>query len=270
MYVRRPERRYSKRNGFPAQFFAARFPMAKPSRLYIDAALEPGGRVAASDDHAHYLLNVMRRTAGAEVLLFNGRDGEWLATVAVPGKRRVEFDLKRQTRAQEGLVDLWLAFAPVKRIEFLAEKGAELGVSQLRPVFTRHTDVTRVNVGRLKANVIEACEQCERLSVPDVHDPVTLDQLIAAWPKERTLFMLDETGGGKPIADVLGDWKRPPGPAGFLTGPEGGFAQSELDGLRQLPFVTPVGLGPRVLRAETAAIAAVACWQALLGDWAPR
>lgn len=244
--------------------------MSKPSRLYVDAALTPGAAIPASDDHAHYLLNVMRRAAGAEVLLFNGRDGEWLATTEVPAKRRVAFTLVRQTRAQEGLVDLWLAFAPVKRIEFLAEKGAELGVSQLHPVFTRHTDIHRVNVARLKANVVEACEQCERLSVPDVHDPVTLDQLINAWPHERTLFMLDETGGGRPIAEVLQAWKRPPGPAGFLTGPEGGFAQSELDGLRQLPFVTPVGLGPRVLRAETAAIAAVACWQALLGDWAPR
>ena len=244
--------------------------MSKPLRLYVDAALTQGARVAASDDHAHYLLNVMRRAAGAELLLFNGRDGEWLATVQVPAKKRVEFHLVRQTRAQEGLVDLWLAFAPVKRIEFLAEKGAELGVAALWPVFTRHTDINRVNVGRLKANVIEACEQCERLSIPDVHDPVTLDQLIAAWPKERALFMLDETGGGKPIAEVLSGWRRPTGPAGFLTGPEGGFAQSELDGLRQLPFVTAVGLGPRVLRAETAAIAAVACWQAFLGDWAPR
>jgi len=241
--------------------------MSKPSRLYIESALAPAARIPASEDHAHYLLNVMRRTAGAEVILFNGRDGEWLANLEIPGKRRVEFVVTRQTRAQEGLADVWLAFAPVKRIEFLAEKAAELGVAVLKPVFTRHTDINRVNTQRLKANTVEAAEQCERLSVPEVYEPVTLDQLLAAWPTDRTLYVLDETGGGAPIAKVFGAADMPARPVGFLTGPEGGFAQSELDALRQLPFVTAVGLGPRVLRAETAALAALACWQALRGDW---
>ncbi len=235
-------------------------------RLCVDAPLAAGADVPASEAQAHYLLNVMRLAAGKTVALFNGRDGEWHATVTVPAKRRVNFTLTQQTRAQTSEPDLWLAFAPVKRLEFLAEKASELGVSALLPVFTRHTDVTRVNVERLRANAIEAAEQCERLSVPTVHEPVSFDAFLAAWPQERRLYFLDETGGGEPIAAVLG--KSTPAPAGFLTGPEGGFAQSELDALRQLPFATALGLGPRILRAETAALAAVTCWQALLGDWA--
>ena len=258
------------RNRFPAQLpFPHCYIMSKRPRLFIEGALAKGGTLAATPDHAHYLLNVMRRAAGAEVLLFNGRDGEWRARLDVPGKRRVDFELVEQTRAQDGLADMWLAFAPVKRIEFLAEKASELGVAVLRPVFTRNTDIKRVNVARLLANAVEAAEQCERMSVPAVHEAVTLDQLLNAWPPERTLYVLDETGGGQPIAQVFqaADRGRP---VGFLTGPEGGFAQSELDALRQLPFSTAVGLGPRVLRAETAALAAVACWQALVGDWAPH
>ena len=236
-------------------------------RLYVDAPLALGADVPASEAQAHYLLNVMRVTAGKTVALFNGRDGEWHANVAVPAKRRVNFTLQKQIRAQTPEPDLWLAFAPVKRLEFLAEKATELGVSALLPVFTRHTDVTRVNVDRLRANAVEAAEQCERQSVPTVHEPVSFDAFLAAWPVDRRLYFLDETGGGAPIAEVLR--AATPAPAGFLTGPEGGFAQSELDALRQLPFATAVGLGPRILRAETAALAAVTCWQALLGDWAP-
>jgi len=237
-------------------------------RLFIDAPLAAGAEVAATEAQAHYLLNVMRVGAGKTVALFNGRDGEWHAAVTVPAKRRVNFTLLQQTRAQTQEPDLWLAFAPVKRAEFLVEKASELGVSALLPVFTRHTDVNRVNVTRLRANAVEAAEQCERLSVPTVHEPVSFDAFISAWPHDRRLYFLDETGAGAPIAAVLRD--ATPAPAGFLTGPEGGFAQSELDALRQLPFATALGLGPRILRAETAALAAVTCWQALLGDWAPH
>jgi len=235
-------------------------------RLYVDNPLEAGGSIEASQAQAHYLLHVMRAAAGATVALFNGRDGEWQAEVAVPAKRRVQFNLTRQSRIQTAEPDLWLAFAPVKRLEFLAEKASELGVAALLPVFTRHTDVNRVNVARLRANATEAAEQCERLTVPNVHEPVSFDAFTAAWPRERRLFFLDETGAGKPLgAELMA--QTGPAPAGFLTGPEGGFAQSELDALRQLPFATAVGVGPRILRAETAALAAVACWQALLGDW---
>ncbi len=241
--------------------------MSKPSpRLYVEASLDAGAAVAASEGQAHYLLHVMRAGAGTLVKLFNGRDGEWEATLSLPAKKRVQFDVTRQTRPQTPMPDLWLAFAPVKRIEFLAEKASELGVAELQPVFTRHTDITRVNVERLRANATEAAEQCERLTVPTVHEPVSFERLIAAWPKDRRLYVLDETGGGIPIAAALTVHE----PAGFLTGPEGGFAQSELDALRQLPFVTAVGVGPRILRAETAALAAVACWQALLGDWSGK
>lgn len=240
--------------------------MSKPVRLYVDAPFVVGADVPASEAQAHYLLHVMRVASGASVTLFNGRDGEWQATVGVPAKRRVNFALTQRLRPQSAAPDLWLAFAPVKRLEFLAEKASELGVAALLPVFTRHTDVKRVNVERLRANAVEAAEQCERLSVPIVHEPVSFDAFIAAWPQGRRLYFLDETGGGAPIAAVL--HKSTPAPAGFLTGPEGGFAQSELDALRQLPFATALGLGPRILRAETAALAAVSCWQALLGDWA--
>ncbi len=235
-------------------------------RLYVEAPLEAGAGIAASDAQAHYLLNVMRLGAGAAVLLFNGHDGEWQATVTVPSKRRLHFEVLRQIRGQRPVPDLWLAFAPVKRLEFLVEKASELGVAVLQPVFTQRTDITRVNLARLKANAREAAEQCERLTVPVIHEPVSFAAFITAWPAGRRLYFLDETGGGAPIAGALSGGSAAT-PAGFLTGPEGGFAQSELDALRQLPFATAVGLGPRVLRAETAALAAVACWQALLGDW---
>lgn len=238
-------------------------------RLYVEAPLEPGAGVAASDAQAHYLLNVMRLGAGAAVLLFNGRDGEWQATVTVPAKRSVHFAVRGQSRAQSPAPDLWLAFAPVKRLDFLVEKASELGVAALQPVFTRHTAITRVNLDRLNANAREAAEQCERLTVPVIHEPVSLDAFMTAWPTGRRLYFLDETGGGAPIAAALSGGS-PATPAGFLTGPEGGFAQSELDALRHLPFATAVDLGPRVLRAETAALAAVACWQALLGDWTSK
>lgn len=235
-------------------------------RLYVETPLVAGAPVEASDAHAHYLLNVMRRAAGDEVFLFNGRDGEWQARISVPAKKRVNLEPLRQVRVQAREPDVWVAFAPVKRIEMLAEKTSELGVAALLPVFTRRTDIARVNTARLRANAIEAAEQCDRLTVPAVHEAVKFDALIAAWPNERTLYFLDETGGGAPIAAALAA-ADPKAPLGFLTGPEGGFDQSELDALRQLPFAKPVGLGPRLLRAETAAIAAVVCWQALQGDW---
>ncbi len=243
--------------------------MAKPPRLYTDTPLAPGAGVDATDEQAHYLLHVMRLTAGSQVLLFNGRDGEWRASVTIPAKRRVHFELAAQTRAQQAEPDLWLAFAPIKRVEVLAEKASELGVSALLPVFTRHTDVTRVNIARLNANAVEAAEQCERLTVPRVHDAVSFDAFLAAWPPSRILYVLDETGGGVPIAHALAACE-PGAPCGLIAGPEGGFAQSELDALRQLPFARFVGLGPRILRAETAVLAAVACWQALVGDWSKR
>ena len=176
-----------------------------------------------------------------------------------------------RTRAQTVEPDLWLAFAPIKRarIDFLVEKATELGVSALLPVFTRHTAVERVNVERLRAHAVEAAEQTERLSVPTLHEPQTLSGLLANWPAPRRLLMCDEAGSGAPIALALAALDGPAraAPWAILIGPEGGFAADELANLHGLPFVTPVSLGPRILRADTAAIAALSCWQAALGDW---
>ena len=237
------------------------------TRLFVDKQLAAGAAVAASEGQAHYLSHVMRAKAGEAVALFNGRDGEWSATVAFPSKRRVQLDVGEKLREQTVDTDIWLVFAPVKRIEFLVEKSTELGVAALHPVFTRRTTMARVNLARLSAHAMEAAEQSDRLSVPSISDAVPLLDLLGNWPQGRRLYFLDETGGGAPIAHVLQGDANVKGPCAFLTGPEGGFDQSELDALRRLPFATPVGLGPRILRAETAALAALACWQAFCGDW---
>jgi 16S rRNA (uracil1498-N3)-methyltransferase len=236
-------------------------------RLFVSGDLEEGACITASDAQSHYLLHVMRCKSDQAVALFNGRDGEWWANVTLPTKRSVQFNVETRARAQDHDPDLWLAFAPVKRSDFLAEKASELGVAALLPVITDRTSIRRVNVARLQAHAVEAAEQCARLSVPPVREPESFEQLITGWPHERHLYFLDESGRGRPIAEVL--MRIDSAPCGFLTGPEGGFSQSELDALRQLSFATAVGLGPRLLRAETAAIAALACWQALAGDWAP-
>ena len=233
------------------------------TRLFVESPLSSGAEVALSEGQGHYLTHVMRAGAGARVLAFNGADGEWEAEVVIPGKRRVALGVLTKTREQDVVPDVELVFAPVKRIEFLVEKATELGTRALRPVFTRRTTIARVNLQRLRAHTIEAAEQSDRLSVPDIAEAVALMDVLAHWPVGRRLYFLDETGGGVPIKDAFKD----NGPCAFLTGPEGGFEQSELDALRQLPFAKAVGLGPRVLRAETAALAALACWQALRGDW---
>lgn len=241
-------------------------PRKKPRvRLLVAAALAPGAVVEATEAQAHYLLNVMRLKASDEVELFNGRDGAWRTVIAVPAKRRVSFTVTDLLRPQRGEPDVWLAFAPVKRLEYIGEKATELGARALLPVMTRHTDVTRVNLERFRANVVEAAEQCGRLSVPEVHPVRSFDAFLAAWPADRPLYYLDETGAGGAIAAALAGSRD--GPCGFLVGPEGGFAESELDALRHLPSARGVSLGSRILRAETAALAALACWQALSGDW---
>lgn len=239
-------------------------------RVFVKDGLAAGARVPLFAEQAHYLKNVMRLEAGDEVRVFNGRDGEWRARLESAGKKNAVLMVEKQARPQEPEPDLWLAFAPLKknRMDIVVEKATELGVSVLWPVFTRNTDPARVNGGRLRAQVVEAAEQCGRLTVPDVRDAAALDAAVQAWPSDRRLFVLDETGGGAPIADAFAaERNRPRAPHGLLIGPVGGFAPSELDALRKLPFATLVGLGPRILRAETAAVAALACWQALLGDW---
>lgn len=241
-------------------------------RLFVAADLAAGGAVDLVPEQAHYVSRVMRLGIGDRLLLFNGRHGEWLAEMIEATKTRVGVRIERKTREQAPEPGPWLAFAPLKKAEtvFLVEKATELGVERLMPVATRRTASDRVNVSRLVANAVEAAEQCERLSVPAVDEPVTLARLLADWPRERTLFVGDEQGGGEPLIEVLmASRARAPEIApfhGFLIGPEGGFEREELDGFGDLPFVTRVGLGPRILRAETAAVAALACWQAVCGD----
>jgi 16S rRNA (uracil1498-N3)-methyltransferase len=237
------------------------------TRLFVDADLAIRGVVTLDGDRAHFLRNVLRLKTGDRVALFNGRDGEWSAGIAELGKRAASLEVGERLRDIQPEADIWLAFAPIKRarIDFVAEKATELGVSVLWPVFTRYTAMDRVNLERLRANAIEAAEQCGRLNVPEVREPVRFEEMLDLWPVERRLICCDETGVGAPILDAIGDLA--PGPAGLLIGPEGGLANEELDRLDKTPNVCRVGLGPRILRAETAALAALACWQAAMGDW---
>lgn len=241
------------------------------SRLFVEADLSAGIEAPLDETQVHYLRHVMRREEGATLSLFNGRDGEWSATLSLRGKKAAVATVGARTREQGTEPDLWLCFAPVKRarIDFIAEKATELGVSTLQPVLTQHTAVERVNVERLRANAIEAAEQTERLTVPEVREPIGLGSLLDRWPAERRLLMCDETGGGPPIAEALAqlDDAARTAPWAIAIGPEGGFAAAELAALRRMSNVTAVGLGPRILRADTAALAALACWQALVGDW---
>ena len=242
---------------------------ARPKiRLFIDATLEAGTDVSLPKDQAHYVSRVMRQDVGASALLFNGRDGEWLAHISSLSKTQCQLSLEAQTRPQQSEPDIWLVFAPIKksRMDFLIEKATELGVSRLLPVFTRNTDVSRVNVERLQSTVLESAEQCERLSVPRVEKPVDLENLIRDWDPSRQLYIMDETGGGIPAIPAFSEQAQPDGRAALLIGPEGGFSRSELDQLHDLAFVTAVTLGPRILRAETAALTALANWQIFKGD----
>jgi 16S rRNA (uracil1498-N3)-methyltransferase len=246
------------------------------TRLFVEDGLAEGISVGLGAMQAHYLLHVLRLKTGDRVALFNGRDGEWLAHIDGFGRGWCSLAVIGRRRPQTVEPDLWLLFAPIKRarVDFLVQKATELGVSGLWPVFTRHTQMARVNTDRLSANATEAAEQCGRLSVPAIFEPAALDDVIARWPEDRRLLLCEERGTAPPVAGVLaaeagkiGGGRGPREPWAVLTGPEGGFARSELDALNDLAFVRPVGLGPRILRAETAALAALTCWQAMLGDW---
>ena len=234
-------------------------------RLYVSAPLAEGQAVALTRDQTHYAASVMRAELGEAVLLFNGVDGEWLCRIAALAKAGAALIPERQTKPQAAEPDLWLLAAPLKRdrTDLVAEKATELGVSRLWPIFTRRTNAGRVNLERMTAHLIEAAEQCERLSIPQLSEPVALDKALAAWPPERALLFLDESGGGQPLAQAI-----PPGPAALLVGPEGGFDPEERRILTDKPYTIPVSLGPRILRAETAAMAAIAVWQSVAGDWA--
>jgi len=240
------------------------------ARLHVASSLA-AGEVELDEHRTHYLRHVLRLEPGALVALFNAAEGEFEARIAGYGKGWCRLTLGALRRPPEPEPDLWLCFAPIKRarLDHLVEKATELGVTRLVPVLTQHTNVERVNIERLTAIAVEAAEQSERLAVPVVAAPIALAGLIASWPAERVLIVGDESGGGNPMATALKDTR---GPYAVLTGPEGGFARGELDALARLVFVRRVGLGPRILKADTAAIAALAVLQALVGDGdrAPR
>ncbi|MGN6515853.1 MAG: 16S rRNA (uracil(1498)-N(3))-methyltransferase [Rhizomicrobium sp.] len=236
-------------------------------RLYVQASLGERARVVPEDAQAHYLLHVMRAKAGDRVSLFNGRDGEWLARVADISKRSCVLACEKQARAQAATPDIWLCFAPIKKTpaDYVVQKATELGVSALQPVFTRRTIVTRINEERMKANAVEAAEQSDRLTIPEIRGAMALDKLLQSWPRDRHIIHCDEGGDAKPIAEAVRGMNAKA--FAILTGPEGGFDPAERDLIRGQDFVTPVTLGPRILRADTAALAALAVWQSVKGDW---
>ena len=230
-------------------------------RLFVRSALAEDARVDLDAGQANYLGNVMRLGEGAELLVFDGSSGEWLARIAEAGKKRMTLAVERRTREAEDVPDVWLAFAPVKRnqTDWLVEKATELGVAKLIPVMTRRTIAERVKLERLEAIVIEAAEQCGRTRLPTIGEPLQLAQLLKQ--PERPLYFADE-GGGEPAASTF-----KPGPATILTGPEGGFTDEERAAIRAAPNAVPISLGPRILRAETAALASLAAYMAVAGDW---
>jgi 16S rRNA (uracil1498-N3)-methyltransferase len=236
-------------------------------RLHVPDDLAAGAVVTPAPDQGRYLVTVMRLAIGAEVLLFNGRDGEWRATLVEAGKRVCRLTVGARMRPQDDGPDLDLVIALVKRarLETIVEKAAELGARRVRLAVTRRTNADHTNVARLQAIATEAAEQTGRLDVPEVVAPEKLDRMLDGWDPGRRLVFCDEGGGVPPALTALGGL--PSGPAAVLIGPEGGFAPEEGERLRALPFVTAVSLGPRILRADTAAIAALTLWQAALGDW---
>jgi len=236
-------------------------------RLFVDAPLGAAQSVAVNRDQANYLFNVMRLENGAQVALFNSRDGEWTAEVIQSNKRGGILACVAQTLPLQLPPDLWLMFAPIKkaRTDFIVEKAAELGAARIMPVQTRFTNADRIRQDRLQAHAIEAAEQCGGTFVPEVADLARLEDVLDTWPSDRHLMFCDETLSGKPF-----EWTSQAAkgaPWAILIGPEGGFAPEEKARLQRLPNIMPVSLGPRILRADTAAVAAMTLWQAGRGDW---
>jgi 16S rRNA (uracil1498-N3)-methyltransferase len=237
------------------------WPPASLPRLFVAQTLAEGAMLTLDGAPANYLGNVLRLGEGAQVKLFDDRTGEWLAEIRQAGKKRLTLAIVRRLREREPVPDLWLLFAPIKRgrIDWLVEKATELGVARIVPVLTRRTVVERLNLDRLRAHVVEAAEQCERTALTELAEPQKLGALLASWPDGRVLYFADENGG-KPMSAG-------PGPAAILVGPEGGFTDEERASIRSLPQARPISLGPRILRADTAALAAVAVWMGMAGDW---
>jgi 16S rRNA (uracil1498-N3)-methyltransferase len=240
--------------------------MAHILRLYTHEALKPGMHITLDAAQSHYVVHVMRASEGTRLLVFNGRDGQWQATIASLHKKATTLHIEQQTRPQAPSPDIWYAFSPLKnKTELVVEKATEMGVSRLIPVVMRHSVVRSINLDKLQIEAIEAAQQCERLDIPTLETQPDLSYLLGNWPKGRLLLYGDETGGGTSLHTLiptLGD-----APLGVLIGPEGGFAKEEIDMLQRCDFTRPFGLGPRILRADTAAVASLACVFAQRGDW---
>jgi 16S rRNA (uracil1498-N3)-methyltransferase len=242
----------------------------RASRLFVDAPLAAGASVVPDRGQANYLVNAMRLVPGDAVLLFNGRDGEWRADLAAASRKSVVLGVIEQTRPQSAPADLRYLFAPLKhaRLDYVVQKAVEMGVSALHPVHTRHSQVERVNLGRMRANAIEAAEQCGILNLPEIVGPTPFGELIAGWTAERLLVFCDEDAEvGDPVRALGRAAGADEMPVSVLIGPEGGFSAEERAALCRLPRVVRLSLGPRILRADTAAVAALALVQAVLGDW---
>jgi len=247
-----------------------RYDFASP-RLYVDASVRPGAEIALDRSQRNYLLNVLRLRAGDTVLLFNGHDGEWRGRLAITGKQAA-LVVGERTRRQTVACDLQYLFAPLKhaRLDYIVQKAVEMGVSRLQPIITRHGQVARVNLGRIRANAIEAAEQCGILTLPEISPPIALDRAIAAREPQRLWIFCDEDAEVKdPVAALQAAASKGGAnpPLAVLIGPEGGFADDERQALLDLPNIVRLALGPRILRADTAAIAALTLVQGVLGDW---
>lgn len=236
-------------------------------RLFVENEIKPGSLINIRGGQVNYLINVMRRKIADEVVIFNGRDGEWLSEIEYASKKEVNLKVKEKLKEQKAEPDVWLVFAPIKhgRIDYLVEKAVELGASKLFPIITERTIVSRVNLERLKAHIIEAAEQCERLNVPELHNEQKLTKILENWPEDRGIIFCDETGSGKSVKEFFSNISS--NKFAIFIGPEGGFTENEFKLLMRSKNVYPIHLGPRVMRADTAALAALSCFQALKGDW---
>ncbi len=246
------------------------------ARLYVENGLSAGHKILLDGNQGHYLVNVMRLKAGVFILLFNGRHGEWMAEIVKVGKGKATVIVRENITAQRPEPDLWYLFAPIKkaRLDYMVQKATELGVSLLRPVLTARTNLDRLKEDKIRLNAIEAAEQCERFTVPIVEPMIKLEKLMAEWPEDRLIMFCDEEGEGDqntfPVGkaiDEVNAWQNRPTKWAILIGPEGGFSPDERSMIRRHPAVVPVTLGPRILRADTAAVAAITLWQSFAGDW---
>jgi 16S rRNA (uracil1498-N3)-methyltransferase len=241
--------------------------MAKTTpRLYVETALSEGTEFALEKEQGHYLVHVLRLGSGDAVALFNAQDGEWLSYITTVTKKSVAVRIEHNTASVKAPPDIDYLFAPLKhaRLDYMVQKATELGARRLRPVITQRTIAERVNLERMKANAIEAAEQCNLVFVPEVLEPVSLAKVLATWRPERRLIYCDETAS---LANPMEALKNVQAPAAVLVGPEGGFTNEERAHLKSLSFVTAISLGPRIMRADTVAIAALAVVQASIGDW---